>query len=363
MYKKLLIALSMLLVLTACGAAPADVPTEDPVEVVGGGKNEYSIKLPFVTSPLRQAYANNYREIDVMEIGRGLQEYSKAVFDPAKYFLAEGSLLNQERYYSLLKVESEENIYGLNPTEPFTFGDVTIPKPQFVSDIVELNFHNSKDDDTLDGASFALVLKRIQTLDAETGLTTRLNDEDLYQVGVTLAQKLHSYIRTLEGASDIPIYIALYVQESDEDRLPGNYLPGHYIGESVFESSRNGKFEKINDRWILLNSDAALKAVPDLYATFSEFSRNLRGFMGDENIGIIGKVFVGNKGAEQIIFEVQTGAKTYMELHGLAESMKAQMQLFEAHTLPINAKIQVFSTTRIIVSKLPGSDAIVREFN
>ena len=85
--------------------------------------------------------------------------------------------------------------------------------------------------------------------------------------------------------------------------------------------------------------------------------------MGDENIGIIGKVFVGNKGAEQIIFEVQTGAKTYMELHGLAESMKAQMQLFEAHTLPINAKIQVFSTTRIIVSKLPGSDAIVREFN
>lgn len=353
------------LLLTACSRndQEPETPTPEPVEVVGGGKNEYSIKLPFKTSPLRQVYATNYREIDMMEIGRGLQDRSKDVFDPSKYYLAEGTLLDQTRYLELTRRESDTNIYGLNPKGVFAIGEVSIEDPIFVSDIVELNFHKGKDSDTLDGASFALVLKRIQTIDKSTGATMRMEDTDLYEVGVTLAQKLHSYIRTLEGASDIPIYIALYVQESDEDRLPGNYLPGHYIGQSVFESSRNGKFEKINDRWVLLNSDSALQSVPDLYASFSEFTRNIRTFTGDENVGIVGKVFISNNGAKQMVFEMNTGAKTYLELHGLAESVKSQLSVFDSHSLPINIKIQVFSNTRIIVSKEAGKEAIIREFN
>lgn len=366
MNKKILVLLSSLLFLSACGTPqdkdPSDLPEQ--VEIVGGGKNEYAVKLPFKTSPLRQLYANNYREIDVMEIGRGLQERSKDVFDPQKYYIAEGTLINQSIYRKLIWLrESEKNIYGLNPAEPFVIDGVTIDNPVFVSDVVELNFHKSKDSDTLDGVSLALVLKRIQTTNRETGATMRMKDEDLYEIGVTLAQKLHSYVRTLEGASDVPIYIALYVQESDEDRLPGNYLPGYYIGQSVFESSRNGKFEKINDHWLLLNSDTALKTVPDLYASFSEFSRNLKGFMGDENVGIVGKVFTSNNTAKELVFEMNTGSKTYLELHALALSVKAQLAVFDSHSLPINIKIQVFENTRIIVSKEPGKDAIIREFH
>lgn len=365
MRKKIIMLMSLLLILTACSSndEPADNPIPETIEVVGGGKNEYSIKLPFETSPLRQVYAVNYRETDVMEIGRGLQERSKEVFDPAKYILAEGTLINQQRYYELIRPETAENIYGLNPSEPFTVEGTVIEKPKFVSDIAELNFHKSKDSTSLDGVSLGLVLKRIQTIDPNTGANIRLKDDVLYEIGVTLAQKLHSYIRTLEGASDIPIYIALYVQESDEDRLPGNYLPGYFIGQSVFESSRNGKFDKIDERWMLLTSDEALKSVPDLYASFSEFSRNIKGFMADENVGIIGKVFVGSKGAQQIVFEVNTGSKTYLELRGLAEAMKAQLSLFDSHAFPINIKIQVFNTTRIIISKEAGKDAIIREFN
>lgn len=366
MRKKIIVLLSILVFVSAC-SSPKDKDTGDipeQVEMVGGGKNEYSIKLPFKTSPLRQLYATNYREIDIMEMGRGLQERSKEVFSPDKYSIAEGSLINQDIYRELIWLpESDKNIYGLNPSEPMEIGGVMIERPVFVSNIVELNFHKSKDSTTLDGLSFGLVLKRIQTTNRETGATMRMNDNDLYTIGETLAQKLHSYVRTLEGASDIPIYIALYVQESDEDRLPGNYLPGYYIGDAVFESSRNGKFEKVNDRWMLLNSDAALRTVPDLYAAFSEFSRNLKGFMGDENVGIVGKVFTSNNTAKELVFEMNTGSKTYLELHGLAQSVKAQLAVFDSHSLPINIKIQVFESTRIIVSKEPGKDAIIREFH
>lgn len=366
MNKKWLILLIVGLLLTACGSPqdPDNGETPGQVEVVGGGKGEYSIKLPFVTSPLRQQYAINYRETDLMEIGRGLQERSKDVFEPSKYYLSEGTFITQSRYRDLISNrESDSNLYGLNPAEPFVIDGTTIPKPTFASDIIELNFHKGKDSNTVDGASFALVLKRIQTIDPNTGLTMRMKDTDLYEIGVTLAQKLHSYVRTLEGAADIPIYIALYVQESDEDRLPGKYLPGHYIGDSVFESSRNGKFEKIYDRWLLLNSNEALKTVPDLYSSFSEFTRNIRTFMGDENVGIVGKVYVASGAGKQMTFEVNTGAKTYLELHGLAEAIKAQLTVFDSHSLPINVKIQVFQNTRIIVSKEAGKETIIKEFN
>lgn len=352
------------LVLTGCSTpTPDDQEIPGAVEVVGGGKGNYSIKLPFKTSPLRQVYANNYREADVMEIGRGLQENSKDVFAPDKYYLGEGSFIDATRYYELTGRESDKNIYALNPAGEFTVDNTVIPKPVFVSDIVEVNFHKSKDSSAVDGASFALVLKRIQTTNPDTGAVMRMNDEDLYDIGVTLAQKLHSYVRTLEGAADIPIYIALYVQESDEDRLPGKYLPGYFIGHATFESSRNGKFEKLNDQWVLLSSNQALNSIPDVYASHAEFSRNLKTFMGDENIGIVGKAFVSGGQVKQVVYEINTGSKTYLELHGLSHAIKSQLSVFDSHGFPINIKIQVFQNTRIIVSKDSGKEAIIREFN
>lgn len=341
-----------------------ETPEINDVLVVGGGKGEYSIILPFSTSPLRQAYANYYRDIEMMEIGRELQERSKSVFDPKNYFLAEGTLITEDRYYELIRRESDENLYGLNLNEPFDIGGgVVIPKPTFVSDIIEVNFHKNKDKGSLDGVSLALVMKRIQTINPDTGEVVRVSDDILYEIGVTLGQKLHSYIRTLEGASGIPIMIGLYVQESDEDRLPGNYLPGHYIGFASFESARNGTFAKTDEYWTLLSSKQALEVIPEAFASFSEFKRKIFRFTGDEHVGVIGKVFIEKNAPKQIQFDFATGAKTYLELYGMAEAIKADLSLFDAYNIPIKVNIKVFETSRIIINKEVGKDPVITVLN
>ena len=366
MKNKITVLLVLLLILGACGKSDEkdpDIPDETPIEVVGGGKGEYPIILPFITSPLRQEYANYYREIDMMEIGRQLQNHSKDYFKTDKFNLSEGTLITPERYYELIGRESETNIYALNKNEDYVVEGVTIPKPVFVSDLVEINFHDSLDRESVDGVSVAMVMKRIQTTDRNTGATMRLSDSVLYEVGVTLGQQLHSYLRTLPNMSDKPIMIAMYVQESDEDRLPGKYLPGHFLGHALFESARNGNFVKTEEKWELLNGNYIFDQMPETYTAFTELKRRIFTFMGDENVAVVGKGFLGNDGLEEIQLEISTGSKTYLEVLGLAESMKTNLNLFDQFKVPIVVEIKIFQSTKIVVSKLPGQDAVVIKLN
>lgn len=363
MRKVLLILLMFALV--AC-SAPEDNEPKNPEETmaVGGGAGSYSILLPFTSSPLRQAYAINYRETDLMEMGRGLMEKSKSVFDPKTYAVSEGSLLTPDRYFELLGRESDNNVYGLNKEgshEPEE--GVVLDRPQFVSNLVEMNFHKTNNKDQVDAVSVAMVMKRIQTLDPFVGSTYRLSDEDLYQVGINLGSQLHSYMRSLENMSDVPIFIALYVQESDQDSLPGKYLPGYYIGHALFESARHGEFVRTYESWELLNSETVLKVLPETYSDFAQFKRNLTNFMGDESVGVVGKAFMESSEIKRIQIEINTGAKTYIELYGLAESVRRDIALFEDLGVDISVNIMIFQNTRMIIHKTVGNDAIIIPLN
>ena len=363
MRKLILLGLSLFLV--AC-SAPDQESEEKPNDttIVQAGAGEYSIMVPFTNSPLRQEYSNNYRETDLMEIGRGLMEKSKDFFDPKTYSISEGSLITPTRYYELLGRESENNVYGLNKEgnhEPEA--GIVLERPQFVSNLVELNFHKKNNKDQVDAVAVAMVMKRIQILDANIGSTYRLSDDDLYQVGINLGQQLHSYLRSLEGMNDIPIMIALYVQESDQDSLPGKYLPGHYIGQALFESARTGDFSPASESWELLNSDTILEKMPDTYSKFNEFKRNLTNAMGDEGVGIVGKAFIEDSKISGIQIEVNTGSKTYLELYGLAQSIKHDLALFDDLGVNINVNIMIFQKSRMIVSKTAGNDASIIPLN
>lgn len=360
-----LFLLLLVFVLVACGQS-VEEETDKPNETVsvGGGAGEYSILMPFKISPLRQEYANNYRETDLMEMGRGLIEESKEFFSTKTYSIGEGSVITPKRYYELLGRESESNVYGLNKEGNLELEDGTVlERPQYISNIVELNFHKTNNREQVDGVSVALVMKRIQILDATIGSTTRLTDDVLYQVGIPLGQQLHSYLRTLEGMGDIPIYISLYVQESDQDTLPGKYLPGHFIGHAFFESARSGDFVRTNTAWEMLNSETVLKQAPKTYSDFSEIKRNLTKFMGDESVGIVGKGLMDGSKVKEIQIEVTTGPKTYLELMGLAEAMKKDLSLFDDLGVKVNVNIKIFQNTRMVISKLPNEEATFIHLN
>lgn len=336
-------------------------PEENLTTIIDTNKEDYSIILPFKSSPLRQSYASSFREIDMMEIGSRLQEKSKEYFDPKSYNLSEGSLINRSRYNNLLGNQTDENPNGLN-LKPFeiTDGNVEINNPRFVSDLVEINFHKDKDIDQVDGVAVALVLKRVQILDEKTGSTHKLSDETLYKVGQTLGLRLYSYLSTLEGMDDTPIFIGLYTQESDIDKLPGKYLPGYYIGHAFFES-RSDQFQKDDEQWILLNENAAMDVVPEAAGGFNRFKNGVIDFASDENIGVVGRGFLIDDRLQNIHIEVTTGSKTYLELHGLAQYMSQELSLFDNYQVPITIDVRIYQKSKIVIEKNPGEASTIIE--
>lgn len=363
--KTILIVSSFLLFLSAC--APQEDVTgevdETVVTVIDSNKGDYPILVPFKTSPLRQSYASSFREIDMMEIGARLQEKSKAHFNPKTYSLSEGSLINRERYGNLLRNQSDENPNGLNLKDfAIQDGSVNIQNPEFVSDIVEINFHKSNKIDQVDGVSIALVLKRVQILDPAIGTTHKLSDETLFEVGRTLGLRLYSYLSTLEGMNDVPIFIGLYTQESDVDKLPGKYLPGYYVGHAFFKT-RSDQFVRDKESWLLLNEGAAMEVVPEASSGFNRFKKSVDNFSGDENIGVVGKGFLIDDRLQRLQIEIITGSKTYLEMYGLAQLVSQELALFDNYQVPITVDIKIYQKSRIVIEKLPGESVSIIELH
>lgn len=336
-----------------------DTGTDEQTTVVSGAAGEYSILTPFEKSKLRQDYGIYFREADMVEIGRQLQEKSKENFSPNSYYLSEGALLDQERYYNLLAYESDTYPYGLNPRQPATYDmpdGTVLTNPRFVSDIFEINFHKSADRSVIDGVSIALVLKRVQVLDASLGTTYRVDDDTLYKIGESVGLRLQSYLRTLDGMVDVPIYIGLYVQESDVDTLPGKYLPGYYIGHSYSEGSTS-QFARDSEQWMFLNSTQASQTIPQLSSDFSIFKTKVTSFMSDENIGVIGKAFIEDNEVSLLQLQITTGSKTYLELYSLTQYVSQELTAFS--NVPLTIDIRINQNTRFVVSKEPQKDPVI----
>lgn len=362
--KKLVLAcLSFLLILSACSNDKPIVldPDKETTNVVTGAKGNYSILTPFVNSLLRQEYAPYFREVDMVEIGRQLISMSKDHFAPDNYYIGEGSLIDVERYYQLMAHESETRPYGLNPKrgESITLSNGTVlENPQFVSDIVELNFHRTTNQSQIDGIAIALVLKRVQVLDASIGSTVSMSDEDLLRIGGIIGIRLQTYLRSIDGMVDVPLFMGLYVQESDIDPLPGRYLPGYYIGRS-FSQSAPTQFEAVNARWYFLNSKASAALVPQYDTNFTLFKNSILNFMGDESVSVIAKVFASGSDVSELAIQVTTGAKTYMELYALTQFISQNAHFLKFDT-SVTVTVRISETTRFVISKEPGQAVVIK---
>lgn len=377
MNRKIVLVLLILVFLTACSQknneSDDNIPTQNNiVEGVSGG---YSIITPFQSSLLRQIYAQNYREIDTIEIGRRLQDISKEYFSPKDYLVSEGSLITIARYNELVTSRSDSNPYGLNPernSDPFVenitdsqgivTGQVTIPNPRFVKSLYEINFYKDSNREQLNAASIAVVLNRHQIYDADNGLSQEISDASLFQVANDMiAIQLNAYLRTLPNMKDIPIMISFYVQDSAQDNLVGNYLPGKFIGHGIFEGSNaSTTLKKNNEAWYLLNSNEASVNVPDTYSNFSLFKNQVSSFLNDESVGIVGQAFTVNNNVQNIQIDINLGAKTELEIYGLTQYLATTIDELNATNVPTVINVKMFQNTRAIVTFMQGSSPQVQ---
>ncbi len=361
-FKKMLILLVLLLSITAC-TRRVEEEEETPVEIVTKAQEgEYQVISPFKPSPLRQIHAISYRDNDVIELGRRILEKSKEHFSIKNYFVSEGQVIDVDRFYDLTIFKSDNNPDGLmTKYETLDIDGVTLQNPIFISDIFEFDFHEFDNPDTVAGLSIALVLKRMQFIDEKTGAMHSLSDDALFNVGQTLGLQLTAYLRSIEGMSDVPIYIGLYAQTSDVDKLPNNYLPGEYIGDG-FSKDKSMQFKQNDESWIMLSEPEAAELLPQIESAFYQLKRQVIGFVGDESTALIGKAFVVENKLDSIRLEVNTPARTYLELYGLGHFLAQEIETLGNYDVPIKVDINVLGKTRMTLTKKQGVKAELTVF-
>ena len=344
--KKLISLLIISLLIVGCGQNNDE---EESVVLVEGEVGDYRYVIPFESNYVRFSHSG----IDYKEIGKGLVDLSKQHYDPSKYYLKEGSILKDYRadYQPLLNRESGDNPYGLNPhsdTKVFVNSNNEVSGPIFVSDIYEINFVESKDPDTIAAVSIALVLNK--TIN-DNGRSIIVDDKVLYDFGTEIAgPKLESYLRKKPELVNTPIMIAIFVRDSTNLSVAGNYVAkAEYI-------NRQGKFEKIDHKWLLFPTTTSSSQDPLTNEQIVSLKRSVFGFV-PEDIGIVayGEYYDGTLKNLKIDINVQT--KTYTEILVISHYIGELIMSFDAN-VKIIAEVKSLDESLAIIKKPAGANKV-----
>ncbi|MBS3990998.1 MAG: CamS family sex pheromone protein [Erysipelothrix sp.] len=345
MKHKIVSLLCGLLFLSAC--APSQ-NGENPNIIRKEG--DYAIVDDFNPS-VNRSYHGTYLPIhQALEVGSRLVELSKQHFDVSEYSLAEGKIITLSRLAALVRRESATNPIGLNPPSGSLFPSGTgedILDAVLVSDVLELNFMQKRGDElSLAGISIAIVLNPSQSV----GLgRVNVSAERMYEYGSDMGRKLESYLRSLAGVGDVPIYITLYSLASVDAILPGGM-----IGEGLF-LSRSGQITSLNEYWLLIPSNASNELDPLTHSVFLQLKSRLQTLL-PEAIGVFAKARVVNQRIDTMIIEVNSNVKTYTELLALTQIVLNEVNDFEERRMDIKIHIKNLNSTLVLIEKKANDD-------
>lgn len=338
--KKLILFLSLLF-LVACQSET----TGPDVQVINRiDKDDYMMLLPFSASPIRNYHGTYLGRTDFMEIGSRLEAKSKEHFSPEEYYLAEGQVLTNALLGQLVKRESTDNPYGLNPPKDSDFligtSDISVKDAVVVADVMEIDFHIEEGNEyPLAGISLAIVLNQnLRTKDSFVTIT----DQVLYDYGTNMGRKLDRFIRSLTDLEDIPLFIALYVTNPTDA-----VLPGRLIGSGYF-TARGGQFAKDDEVWALLPSTQASSLNINLVEQFNQIKSALTVFT-PEAVGVVGEVRFVDQQADFMRLTLTLQAKTYAEIQGLAQYTAQLIQEIDNREYPVVVRINSISETLVLM--------------
>lgn len=327
--------------LTACSSS---IEPGDNTIIEKNDRNEYSVILPFKASDIRQYHGTYLGRADFLEIGSRLEEKSKEYFDINEYYLSEGHVISNSDLSKLVRRESTDNPYGLNPPSGSQFlvgtSDISVTDAVVIADIMEIDFYQELNGSTsLAGMSFAIVLN--QSLSSPNGLVT-VTDKVLYEYGSNMARKLDRYIRSLSDMEDMPIYIALYVTNPTDAVLPGRYIADGYF------TARGGQINTNNEQWVLFPSTQAASLDAALTDKFNGFKSSITKFI-PESIGVIGEARYVDNETNFLRITLSIQAKTYSEIRALTQYTTELLKEIDQRDYDIVVRINSISETLVLI--------------
>lgn len=347
--KKLSSILIIILFLVGCSKPVEEEQTS--IVVVDTDTTSYDYVLPFEPSSLRFSHSGH----DYVEIGKGLLEISKEYFSTSDYNAKEGQVLKsyKDDFRPLVQLrESPDNPYGLNPegsTSVKVNPDTSVTGPFLVSDIYEVNFTSRKNNEDLKGISLALVLNR--TIEDDEGRQVTVSDEFLYKFATeTAARKLESYISKKTELHNVPVVIGIYVTDSANNSIPGNY-----IAQAQFVNGQ-GQFNPIHQEWGIFPTGQGFDIDGKINEQIQGIKRSISGFI-PEDVGVVAYgEFIDNQ-LRQLNISINVQTKTYTEISALSHYVGELIKTIDTPA-PIRVEVKSMNELLAVIIRPANSSSI-----
>ena len=311
MRKISLLALSLVFLLSACGA-PNFQKQDEVVQTNKKAKekaiipkyqisnNYYRTILPFEPGESRGMVVSNLNtRYDINEFETGLMRVAQKQFDPNKYLFREGQEIKRNTVKLWLSrkynkdqqtqrgISDADNI-GLNPED--TAGDNSTP--MYLSHILEHDYLIKGDNNTvkLGGVVIGLALNSTyyyQTVQYGPTYEKKIPDDEVNNQGKKLADEVLNRLRSMKDLKDVPITIALFKTQSKSSVVPGDFFAYTNIDSG---SSTIGSWQKVNEKYLLFPSTEAQESHRDDLTAFLNFKQDVEQYFPNFN-GVIGKAF------------------------------------------------------------------------
>jgi len=264
---------------------------------------QYKILLPYQPSAAREAITNQVtNRVDIDELEEGLRRHSVDVYDPEKYLFEEGQYLSTDFIYEMIE--------DLNPDiKDKDDKDDQIKEhrnnPRIFSHILEQNFLKKKDDDSVElaGLSIGISLKSVYRFQVETGGSDyyeKISNDEMLKEGKKVAEEVLKEIRKNDELKNVNVMIALFREEEQSSPVPGNFVAQTVIGK---DENSIGKWEAIDEEYVLFPSDRSKDKYPDDHEKFKTFSEKIADYFPNY-VGVAGEGFYVDQNLTQLSLEV-----------------------------------------------------------
>lgn len=283
--KKSLLSLLLILFITGCGKEDNIAPIDYSIN-----KNYYDVYKDYKLSADNNYIVSNITsKYDLEEVELGLMRISTEYFSTDKYYYQSGQYLNKKTQQELLKI--------LNQQENETINGISL-LPKYISYIYEQNYVNSVGKTI--GISLGIILNPYQIYTNENGVVKYIEKDqnDVLNYGKEKANMLLKELKKINDFKDKKILLALYLQNS-----PNSLVPGNYYYEKDANNFNINDFNKLDEKYYLLPSEEFSNVDTKLSESYTNFENDVTGLLSDYT-SVVGKALYSNNKCLEINLNV-----------------------------------------------------------
>lgn len=262
----------------------------------------YWTVIPFKKSASRGLVVRNiHTKYDIQEAEEGLLRISTKNFDPKTHFIQEGQYIDKDTTLAWL-ARSSSNPRGLNPPAKKGLTDEQLAEeaPNYLAHIVEQNYHVMTEGKKLRLAGMSVGLALNTRSYSRSGTDTGIDEKEIEQEGMKIAEEVIRRLRSQEGLADIPIVVGLFKQESRNSIVPGAYFATTVAEKG--QSAPNG-WKVVDEKHVVFPAYSDKDNYRDMNDKFAKFKQEIDTYF-PSFVNVIGKGFYKDGNLRSLNIEV-----------------------------------------------------------